>query len=644
MSIRATSTAKGHDFWGMPLSLRKADLPPEVKAAVFEFSFYLALVEKNRQQLARHFESRDSEFDFTFMERLRRSVRINGAVDVRKILQDKLHSNFVDLDQRLSRSGTYSRGYTYLASRDSGLTAAEKLSIYSVDLFDALKAVGSTSSELETFVIADYIKNAIITMLNALVSEEKVGLFHFEDAAYQKQRSALIELAVLAIEYHYQFFFADRTMALPEDFDRRARDAVAYLQTKSGKRWARLHAASLSRPEASNPLVIFYSSRNFAVSVPEVDTIVCLPSGGTELALLAALQYRRLYGRIPSIVLLPVSFHSGKEIFGDQTTTESEIVSYLGQYKNQLEDKMVMICDDNASTARTLQHCYDCLRSVIGRGRTLCAVAEVDIVRSLVDETCQTRQYVANPTVFTYSVNILPVSKKLRPKTDIKEIMERREILAHHRRHLNASLTVVESIYREVMIDVNKNDTSTLIARSRPEQLISNIQGTPLSNFYAIPITYSGKTFPSVEHAYQYQKFDPRILSAVEGDTMEEIREAMRLRGYGRKIDRLDELFTDERFNAGNVKVIADVLRKHGYGIVGWAEQRVRTMISLLLIKFEDRKMGEYLLSTGNRTIVEGNTWDDTLWGYCDGRGRNLLGRILMNIRSRKEHERQAIA
>ncbi len=63
-------------------------------------------------------------------------------------------------------------------------------------------------------------------------------------------------------------------------------------------------------------------------------------------------------------------------------------------------------------------------------------------------------------------------------------------------------------------------------------------------------------------------------------------------------------------------------------------------MIALLLIKFSDRRMAELLVATSTRTIIEGNNWDDTLWGYCDGRGRNLLGRILMNIRNRKSAEK----
>ena len=31
---------------------------------------------------------------------------------------------------------------------------------------------------------------------------------------------------------------------------------------------------------------------------------------------------------------------------------------------------------------------------------------------------------------------------------------------------------------------------------------------------------------------------------------------------------------------------------------------------------------------------IEGNTWNDTFWGVCNGQGQNWLGKILMLVRS----------
>ena len=39
------------------------------------------------------------------------------------------------------------------------------------------------------------------------------------------------------------------------------------------------------------------------------------------------------------------------------------------------------------------------------------------------------------------------------------------------------------------------------------------------------------------------------------------------------------------------------------------------------------------LEDTNGKELIEGNPWKDTLWGVCEGKGRNILGIILMEIR-----------
>jgi predicted NAD-dependent protein-ADP-ribosyltransferase YbiA (DUF1768 family) len=37
---------------------------------------------------------------------------------------------------------------------------------------------------------------------------------------------------------------------------------------------------------------------------------------------------------------------------------------------------------------------------------------------------------------------------------------------------------------------------------------------------------------------------------------------------------------------------------------------------------------------TAPHELVEGNWWNDTYWGICDGTGRNRLGQLLMDLRN----------
>lgn len=125
-----------------------------------------------------------------------------------------------------------------------------------------------------------------------------------------------------------------------------------------------------------------------------------------------------------------------------------------------------------------------------------------------------------------------------------------------------------------------------------------------LSNFYPCAIQYDGENYPSVEHAYQAAKtLDPEFQMM--------IRRAVKP-GYAKRIGQ-------------RVPV-----RPH------WQEIRLEVMRSLVWKKFQIPHLGERLIATGDRLLIESNTWGDFFfWGVCQGAGENHLGLILMNIRDR---------
>jgi ribA/ribD-fused uncharacterized protein len=66
-----------------------------------------------------------------------------------------------------------------------------------------------------------------------------------------------------------------------------------------------------------------------------------------------------------------------------------------------------------------------------------------------------------------------------------------------------------------------------------------------------------------------------------------------------------------------------------------WDAIRLATMELLVRQKFTDHhELQEALLATGDEELVEGNYWNDTFWGVCNGHGLNHLGKILMKIRN----------
>src|SRR5574343_763148 len=120
-----------------------------------------------------------------------------------------------------------------------------------------------------------------------------------------------------------------------------------------------------------------------------------------------------------------------------------------------------------------------------------------------------------------------------------------------------------------------------------------------LSNLWLCTIPYYTHEFPSVENAYQYAKSFTRP----EEFTTISPGEAKRL---GRKIPATKD----------------------------WEDRKLNVMETLLRMKFAAHDgLREKLLKTGDTKLVEGNTWGDTFWGVCNGKGSNHLGRLLMLIR-----------
>lgn len=66
-----------------------------------------------------------------------------------------------------------------------------------------------------------------------------------------------------------------------------------------------------------------------------------------------------------------------------------------------------------------------------------------------------------------------------------------------------------------------------------------------------------------------------------------------------------------------------------------WNTIRVPSMACFLTQKFaNDTVLARKLVATFPHELVEGNTWGDTFWGVCNGKGQNILGKLLEQLRS----------
>lgn len=128
-----------------------------------------------------------------------------------------------------------------------------------------------------------------------------------------------------------------------------------------------------------------------------------------------------------------------------------------------------------------------------------------------------------------------------------------------------------------------------------------------LSNMYPCQVTYKGITYKSSENAYQAQKTND-----------------VKIQYY---ISELEP--KQSKIYAKNIKLSAN-----------WHNEKINVMREILYIKFStNNKLKELLLATGEAYLEENNYHNDYFWGVCKGIGKNNLGNLLMEIRSRLKEE-----
>lgn len=73
-----------------------------------------------------------------------------------------------------------------------------------------------------------------------------------------------------------------------------------------------------------------------------------------------------------------------------------------------------------------------------------------------------------------------------------------------------------------------------------------------------------------------------------------------------------------------------------------WESVKDDAMRTVLRCKFmQNPELADMLVATGDAELIEGNTWNDRYWGVCNGKGKNRLGQLSMELRMELTQERQ---
>ena len=131
-----------------------------------------------------------------------------------------------------------------------------------------------------------------------------------------------------------------------------------------------------------------------------------------------------------------------------------------------------------------------------------------------------------------------------------------------------------------------------------------------LSNFFPSTIVIGGKSYATVEHAYQAFKTNVQH----EHETVRMATSPELAKRLGRSVSIKND----------------------------WDATKIDLMRMLIRLKFENPILREMLLATGDSDLIETNYWNDTFWGICKGVGTNWLGKILEEVRTEISAENAA--
>jgi len=140
-----------------------------------------------------------------------------------------------------------------------------------------------------------------------------------------------------------------------------------------------------------------------------------------------------------------------------------------------------------------------------------------------------------------------------------------------------------------------------------------------LSNFHPITIPWAGRNYPSVENYYQAMKLSCSMESTKD----------------------LGMIWHELTYcKPGQAKRLS---RTINIDLSMWNAQREETMLNGLKVKFATAtQLQHQLIATGDKELVEGNYWHDNFWGDCKCNkcvtpGLNVLGQLLMRIRTKAQ-------
>lgn len=332
--------------------------------------------------------------DPTTSERVGMLEPNTGAINIlsSNLAASELGGFFTPLRTRQQGDFTQLRGLTYYTALNfSRNTPAKKLEVMTKDIKEGLDVMSSVDrrnlSSVDYLVylgILDHLKFHALTAFHALTFHERTGILPDDEDYLSTRREAQGVMSTLTRAYYQaclgQSFDAQfNRVKLEESVDKVA-DYVVHSSHS---------IAHFTFPEVINPLTIILGAHEAARRKSYLNTIIGIPSGGTEVAVATSLMYESLYPKLDVLdtAFVPLSFH----YHGQGGVSRDQLVQMLTR-SNKLEGKYVLIVDDNSNSGSTLQGMSEAVIKA-GASQVLVHLAEIDPARVMAKHSRGERRF-----------------------------------------------------------------------------------------------------------------------------------------------------------------------------------------------------------------------------------------------------------
>jgi hypothetical protein len=378
-----------------------------------------------------------------FERQINRKFTLDGAIKSVSDPKTGPYASFFEVHGRstIIRGKYILRGARYSTAIDAGHDETQRYDNYFQDFVDGLSVLTAEQKKIETEAhffekqaVLDYVKNASVSLLNALMADERDGNFPEDETAlthYLDTRKSLEDIARSSVFAQYAHLAGDK-----ETLDKELTTLFKKVTTLK-KAIGVLRSLHKKDPykrrtgvrELTHPLHIagaaLHTVTTGATRLPE--TILGLPTGSTEYAYALQYAFEHLEQRRPNVILAPLSLHNARKVSATTNTMKAlgdpALAVFLKHYRRNIDGKNLLVVDDNSSSGETLDTIKQTLANFFNPKHIEASVAQVDTrrgehlaQRAVRKPTKDAHLRVSTPESLKMSVSNLHMSRVLKKK------------------------------------------------------------------------------------------------------------------------------------------------------------------------------------------------------------------------------------